>query len=109
MKRDTSALTSRPNAFRRAAGVVGTVLGGLVRPLLKDRLSTFLLVSAALLTILFFNFLGDTKPSSPGDEIPLSTILQRSKEKGIVSADLLDQDSRVVIESSDGRVLWAAY
>jgi cell division protease FtsH len=109
MKRDTSALTSRPNAVRRVAGSAGTVLGGLVRPLLKDRLSLFLIVASAILTLLFFSFLGDTKPSSPGTEVPLSTITQRSAEKGIVSASLLDYDSRVVVESSDGRVLWAAY
>jgi cell division protease FtsH len=109
MKRDTSALTSRPNAFRRAAGVVGSVLGGLLRPLLKDRLSLFLIVASAALTILFFTFLGDSKPTSPGEEIPLSTLVQRSTEKGVVSATLLDQDSRAVIESTDGRTLWAAY
>jgi cell division protease FtsH len=109
MKRDTSALTSRPNAVRRVAGSVGEVLGGLVRPLLKDRLSAFLIVASAILTILFFSFLGDTKPSSPGDEVPISTVMQRSKEKAIVSARLLDQDARVVVESSDGRQLWAAY
>ena len=70
MKRDTSALTSRPNAIRRVAGSVGSVLGGLVRPLLKDRLSAFLIVASAILTLLFFSFLGDTKPSSPGDRGP---------------------------------------
>ena len=109
MTRDTSALTSRPSAFRRAAGFLGTLLGGLVRPLLKDRLSAFLIVASVALTIVFFTFLGDSKPSSPGDEIPLSTLIQRSSEKGIVKATLLDVDARAVIESSDGRTLWAAY
>ena len=109
MKRDTSALTSRPSAFRRGAGFLGTLLGGLVRPLLKDRLSTFLIVASAALTILFFTFLGDSKPTSPGEEIPLSTLVQRSTEHGVVSATLLDQDARAVIETSDSRTLWAAY
>src|SRR5262245_49670941 len=103
MKRDTSALTSRPNAVRRVAGSVGEVLGGLVRPLLKDRLSTFLIIASAILTILFFSFLGDTKPSSPGDEVPLSTVTALSKQKAIIRAELLDQDSRVVIDSADSR------
>jgi cell division protease FtsH len=109
MKRDTSALTSRPNAIRRVAGSVGELLGGLVRPLLKDRLSTFLLLAAIGLTISFFLLLGKTLPSSPGTAIPLSTLTQLSTEKAVVSATLLDQDARAVIETADARTLWAAY
>ncbi|HEY6889663.1 MAG TPA: ATP-dependent zinc metalloprotease FtsH, partial [Solirubrobacter sp.] len=80
-----------------------------MRPLLKDRLSLFLIVASAALTILFFTFLGDSKPSSKGDEIALSTLVARSEAKQILSATLLDQDSRVVAQQSDGRTLWAAY
>src|ERR1700754_4162884 len=109
MTRDTPPLTSRPSAFRRAAGSVGTVLGGLVRPLLKDPLSLFLIVASAALTILFFTFLGDSKPSSKGDPIALSTLVSRANAKQILTATLLDQDSRVVVTQSDGRTLWAAY
>src|ERR1700754_2057926 len=108
MKRDTSALLKRPNFARQAAGRLGEVLGGLVRPLLKDRLSAFLIVASTILTILFFTFLGDTKPSSPGDEVPLSTVTALSEQKAVVNARLLDYDARVVIKSADQRELWAA-
>jgi cell division protease FtsH len=109
MTRDTSALTNRPSAIRRVAGILGTVLSGLVRPLLKDRLSLFLIVCSAILTIVFFTLLGDSKPSSPGSEVPLTTLIARSNEKQIVTATLLDEDSRAVAQSADGRTLWAAY
>ncbi|MDA0161409.1 ATP-dependent zinc metalloprotease FtsH [Solirubrobacter ginsenosidimutans] len=85
------------------------MLGGLVRPLLKDRLSLFLIIASAILTILFFTFLGQSKPSSKGDQIALSTLVNRSEAKQILSATLLDQDARVVAQQSDGRTLWAAY
>jgi len=80
-----------------------------VRPLLKDRFSTFLLVASVLLTFAFFSLLGGTKPSSPGQEVPLSKIIQLSEESQILNATLLDQDSRVVARTADGQELWAAY
>ncbi|WP_270040619.1 ATP-dependent zinc metalloprotease FtsH [Solirubrobacter ginsenosidimutans] len=80
-----------------------------MRPLLKDRLSLFLIIASAILTILFFTFLGQSKPSSKGDQIALSTLVNRSEAKQILSATLLDQDARVVAQQSDGRTLWAAY
>src|SRR5262245_45700791 len=109
MSRDTSALTSRPNAFRRAAGRVGEVLGGLARPLVKDRLSTFLALCSLALTIAFFTLLGSTKPSSPGEGVALSTVIARAEAKQILTATMLDYDSRVVVTTPDGRLLWAAY
>jgi cell division protease FtsH len=109
MKRDTSALTSRPNALRRFAGRVGEVLGGLVRPLLRDRFSTFLLVASIALTVAFFSLLGNTRPSSPGEQVALSTLISRAEAKQILTATLLDQDSRAVVKLADGRMLWAAY
>ena len=102
MKRDTSALTSRPSALRRGAGAVGNVLGGLVRPLLKDRMSLFLIVASATLTILFFSLLDSTKPSSPGQGIPLSTMISISEEKQVVAATLLDQTRGSSSRRADG-------
>ena len=76
----------------------------------KNPLNTFLLVCALVLTILFFTLLDSTKPSSPGQGVPLSSIVKLSDAKKIANATLLDQDSRVVVETKkDRRVLWAAY
>ncbi|MBE2320026.1 ATP-dependent zinc metalloprotease FtsH [Solirubrobacter sp. CPCC 204708] len=109
MSRDKPALASRPSAFSRVVGSLGTLLGGLVRPLLKDRFSAFLLVASVALTVLFFSLLGGTQPSSSGREIPFSTMLQYSEAKSIVRATMLDQDSRVVADTSGGAEFWAAY
>src|SRR5688500_4528123 len=109
MKRETSALTSRPSALRRAVGGLVQVLGGLARALVRDKFTLFLIVATVSLTVAFFSLLGDTRPSSPGNEVPLSVTLVTSEQKGIVKATLLDEDARVVSETSDGRLLWSAY
>jgi cell division protease FtsH len=109
VKRDTSAMTRRRGPFRRGAGSVGEALAGVGRRLARDPLSTFLFLAAIALTITFFTLLGAAKPSSPGSETALSTIVQRAEAKNIVSATLLDQDSRVVVRTADGQELWAAY
>ncbi|MDQ2630511.1 MAG: ATP-dependent zinc metalloprotease FtsH, partial [Actinomycetota bacterium] len=76
---------------------------------LKDPLNTALIVASLLLTFTFFNLLGDIKPSSPGEKVPLSRVVQLTDQKQIRSATLLDQDSRVVIDTENGRTVWAAY
>ncbi|MDA0174265.1 ATP-dependent zinc metalloprotease FtsH [Solirubrobacter taibaiensis] len=80
-----------------------------MRPLLKDRFSAFLLIASVALTVLFFSLLGATQPSSPGREIPFSSMLQYSESKGIVRATLLDEDARVVATTSGGALFWSAY
>ncbi len=110
MTRDTSALTNRPSAFRRVAGTVGSVLGGLVRPLLKDRLSTFLLRRVVGLTIVFFSLLGETMPSSPGSEDPALDADARFRAEGDRQRDAARPGfARGDPEHADGRTLWAAY
>src|SRR5437868_851780 len=76
---------------------------------MKDPLSTLLLVGSVVLTILFFSVLGSTKPSSPGTGMPLSDVTKLTAQKQVSSATLLDQDSRVIVQTKDGRELWAAY
>src|ERR1700754_302130 len=109
MSRDASALANRPSFLRRLLERIGEVLRGLMGPLLKDKFSLFLLVASIALTVVFFSLLGGTRPSSPGQEIALSTMLSRSEAKQLTTATLLDEDSRVVATSAEGRTLWAAY
>jgi len=77
--------------------------------LAKDPLSTFLLVSSIVLAVIFFSFLDAIGPSSAGERTPLSKVTQLARERGIVSATLLDHDSRVVVDTTGDRTLWAAY
>ncbi|HEU4461846.1 MAG TPA: ATP-dependent zinc metalloprotease FtsH [Solirubrobacterales bacterium] len=76
---------------------------------LKDPLNTALILASLFLTFMFFNLLGDIKPSSPGEKVPLSRVVQLTKQEQVRSATLLDQDSRVVIDTENGRTVWAAY
>jgi cell division protease FtsH len=66
-------------------------------------------VASLVLLFLFVTMLGSTKPSSPGQQVPLSQVGQLTKAKVVSRATLLDHDSRVVLTTTNGRTLWAAY
>jgi len=94
---------------REVATAMGDRMAGVGRALTKDPLSAFLLVSSIALAIVFFSMLDSIQPSSPGEQIPLSRVNQLSSSDQIATATLLDQDSRVVLDTVNGRTLWAAY
>jgi cell division protease FtsH len=77
--------------------------------LLKDPLALLLALASIALTILFFSLLGSTQPSSSGTQIPLSEVHRLAADRALAGAELLDHDSRVVLQTDDGRTLWAAY
>jgi len=85
------------------------LLGALGKAVIKDPLSTFLLLATIALAITFFNLLGSLKPASPGVKVPLSQVTQLAHQKVIARAALLDEDARVLFRTADGRELWAAY
>jgi len=91
------------------AGAAGERAVAVGRWLAKDPLNTFLIVASLTLTILFFALLGDIQPSSDGDQVPLSTVTELAEAQRIDTATLLDQDSRVVVETEGGQLLYAAY
>jgi cell division protease FtsH len=113
--RKSSGSTARTQAFRKttatqqARQIAGDVLRQTSRVLLRDPLSTLLLVGAIVLLVLFFSLLGSTKPSSPGIGVPLSRVIDLAGKKQIASATLLDQDARVVVVGRRGTAGWAAY
>ncbi|HTE63987.1 MAG TPA: ATP-dependent zinc metalloprotease FtsH [Solirubrobacteraceae bacterium] len=102
----TAKQTPRPSraaaGLRAAAAAVGRVLG-------RDPLALFLLVASVVITVAFATLLSSTLPSSPGDRVELSQVSELARAKQIDRATLLDQDSRVVAVTQDGRVVWAAY
>src|ERR1700755_2154622 len=109
MKRDTSALTRRRGPLREGAGRLREIAAASLRFLLKDRFSLFLLLASIALSVTFFVLLNDLKPESPGEPTALSTVIQRAQDKKLLTATLLDYDSRVVVTTADGRLLWASY
>src|ERR1700742_3863242 len=109
MKRDTSPMTRRRGPLVQVAVSAREGLILVSRRILKDPLSAFLFVASIGLTIVFFALLSQTKPSSEGEQTALSTVVQRAQAKKLLTATLLDYDSRVVVTTADGRTLWAAY
>jgi len=87
----------------------GESAGKVGRWFLKDPLNTALIVASIVLTILFFSLLSEIQPSSPGEKVSLSRVSELTETKQVGTATLLDQDSRVVIETANGRTVWAAY
>lgn len=92
-----------------AAKALGERLGAIGRWFLKDPLNTLLIVASLVLTILFFTLLGDIQPASNGEKVPLSKVVKLIEDEQVDVATLLDQDSRVVIETANGRTVYAAY
>jgi cell division protease FtsH len=86
-------------------------LQGLARLVLRDPLSTFLLVASIVVAITFALLLSSIGPSSSGTEIPISRVESLAVHKQIASATLLDHDNRVevVTKTPPGEHLWAAY
>ena len=94
---------------RDAARAVGERLGSIGRWFAKDPLSTALIVASLVLAFLFFDLLGQIQPSTSGEPVPLSRVFKLAEHKRIAKATLLDQDARVVLQTKDGPVLYAAY
>ena len=105
-----SPARKRPQAdLRDAARSVGGVAVSVGRWFAKDPLNTLLIVSSIALTILFFVLLGQIQPGSGGEKVPLSKISKLTEADQVLTATLLDQDARVVVETVNGRELYAAY
>ena len=98
-----------PAAGKDVARALGERLGKVGRWFLKDPLNTILIVASLFLTFMFFNLLGQIQPSSPGEKVPLSKVLKLTEDEQVDVATLLDQDARVVVDTVNGRTIWAAY
>jgi cell division protease FtsH len=94
---------------RDAARAVGERLAALGRWFAKDPLSTVLIVASLVLAFLFFDLLGQIQPSTQGERIPLSRVSKLADKKQVSEATLLDQDARVLVETKQGQLLYAAY
>ncbi len=95
--------------FSDAASALGERLTAIGRWFLKDPLNTMLIVASIFLTFLFFSLLGQIQPSSSGEKVALSELTRLTENKQIEVATLLDQDSRVVAVTKNGREIYAAY
>ena len=88
---------------------LGMVFGPIWKFLRKDLLSTFLLVASLVLLILFFSLLGSLGSEGSGDKVPLSTITDTARTGRVKTAELLDYDHQIVVETDLGLRLYADY
>ncbi len=95
--------------LRNVARSLGDVAASAGRWFLKDPLNTLLIVASIGLTVLFFSLLGQIQPSSGGEKVPLSELTRLTGDEQVEAATLLDQDSRVVAVTKNGREVYAAY
>jgi cell division protease FtsH len=79
---------------------VGDFASGASRVVLRDPLSTFLLLASIGLAIAFATLLGDIKPSSSGMEVPISAVQALAKQHDLATATVLDHDSRVELSTT---------
>jgi cell division protease FtsH len=79
------------------------------RFLARDLLSAFLLVASIVLLILFLSLVGSLGSEASGTEVPLSTVSHLAKHGQLESAELLDYDHQVVVETKEGSQLYANY
>ncbi len=110
-RKRSSRLPVRPPQvnFKDAAGAFGERLAAIGRWFLKDPMNTMLIAASIFLSATFFILLDQIQPSSAGEKVPLSKIFKLTEDKQVEVATLLDQDSRVVIDTANGRTVYAAY
>jgi cell division protease FtsH len=109
-KRTTRLPVRAPQVnFKDAASAIGERLAAVGRWFLKDPMNTMLIVASIALTATFFILLDQIQPSSAGERVPLSKVIKLTEDEQVEVATLLDQDSRVVVDTVNGRTVYAAY
>src|SRR5262245_1496445 len=76
---------------------------------LGNALLLSLLTLAVVLIVLFFVGLGRLAPSSPGQQLPLSTVVSLIDQGRVARAVLRDEDSRIDLTTVRGLQIWATY
>src|ERR1700742_912988 len=107
-KKQQPALRKKTGMENFSSAVNGFFVG-VAKWLTKDMLATFLLFASIALAIVFFSLLSSIQPESPGTPTDLSNVTILAQDKQITNAVLLDHDSRVVVTTRGGDLLWAAY
>jgi cell division protease FtsH len=80
-----------------------------LRAVMRDPLSSFLLVASVALAIAFFVLLGSLRPQGQGQQVALTNITTLANAQRIRSAVLLDHDHQVVAQTDTGIQVYADY
>src|ERR1700679_1057551 len=84
---------------REGVSKAADILAPIAKFLPRDLLPPFLLFASIVLLILFLSLVGSLGSEASGTEVPLSTITHIAKNKGVRTAELLDYDHQVVVET----------
>jgi cell division protease FtsH len=95
--------------LKEAAKRAREIAAPIGRFLLRDRLSTFLLLASIALIVTFFSLLGSLGAQGTGQKVPLSVVTQLGTGHLLRNATLLDYDHQVVVETQGGLELYADY
>jgi cell division protease FtsH len=105
----SAAQRNQKSPARAARDAAAGVLRGVGKVLLRDPLSTLLLVFAIALAVTFFTLLGTLGGQAHGRQVALTRIESLAHHKQIRSALLLDQDHQVVVRTRGAAQLYASY
>ena len=105
----TSAQRNQKSPARAVLEAVGSVFKVIGKRLVKDPMSTGLLILAIALAVTFFSLLGSLSPAGHGERVPLSQVMTLAQHKQVTQATLLNEDHQVVIRTQNGPQLFANY
>ena len=88
---------------------VEPVLGAVAKWLMKDVLTTGLLVASIMLAIVFFSLLGSLEPEVRGTQVPITTITEQARAHQLRTVKLLDQDHQVTAMTIGAQAIYANY
>ena len=99
---------ARPRGLRFLDQVRGA-LAPIGKALRRDPLATFLLAASLVLIVVFFSLLGSLGPEGRGREVPLSTVTRLGEAQRLRTAEMLDYDHQVEVETDGGLLLYSDY
>jgi cell division protease FtsH len=105
----TSARRNQKSPARAVLEAIGSVLKAIGKFLIKDLMSTGLLIVAIALAVTFFSLLGSLTPAGHGERVPLTEVMTLAQQKQVTSATLLNEDHQVVIHTQSGPQMYASY
>src|SRR5262245_42621445 len=97
------------SVWKRSVNRIKDVAGRLLVNILENALLWGLFTGAVVLIALFFVGLGRLAPESAGEPTTLTNATALINRGRVRDALLLDQDSRIELETKNGRLLWASY
>jgi cell division protease FtsH len=99
----------RPSPIQRIVTPIAGFAAAVGRWLMRDLLSTGLLLASITLLIVFFSTVNGLKPQTAGESVPITQITQLAKTRQLSHVTMLDQDHQLIATTTSGQRLTASY